>query len=390
MLQKIVAWLDRYREIAFDLIRIYLGVGLFVRGVFFAFDATTFVSLLPDGSPAWLTDQSVHVGVGILHMVGGMCVTVGFWTRIAALLQIPVLFGAVFLSLGSLFSASQSFELSSLVLFLLILVVVCGSGSWSIDHMLQRPRNELRQLLDKLYKFRGPAFSLLRMYLGVGLLIRGVLFIADANTFMNLIGSESAAMLRSTVLLHYVALSHFLGGFMLLAGLLSRVGALIQIPILVGAVFVEEMHGGLTGGTQGFEIATLTLFLLVLIFLYGSGQWSSDHYLFHKQEGPTPTRRTVTEEAKQILTHQVPEEQSFANPVEILAVPEALTSQEAIDAIKANPHIISQARYSFWGWMLFLIDVTPSPREVVFRDVHTGNILRRSKDPKVLQQFRYR
>jgi len=36
MIQKTVEWLDRYREVAFDLIRIYLGIGLFARGVLFA------------------------------------------------------------------------------------------------------------------------------------------------------------------------------------------------------------------------------------------------------------------------------------------------------------------------------------------------------------------
>ena len=388
MIQKTVEWLDRYREVAFDLIRIYLGIGLFARGVLFAFDATTFVSLLPEGSPAWLGVGQIHAGVAVLHLLGGACIAAGFWTRVAALVQVPILFGAVFLSLGSLFSASQSFELSSLVLFLLLLVVVCGSGTWSLDHRLRHRRTDLQQLLDRLYKFRGPAFDLLRMYLGVGLLIRGVLFIADANSFMELIGGEPGDMLRSTVLLHYVALSHFLGGFMLLAGLLSRVGALIQIPILVGAVFVEEMNGGLTAGTQGFEIAALTLFLLVLIFLYGSGEWSSDRYLFHDREAPPAV--AVASVVQDILDQETPEDQTFVNPEEILAVPEALTSQESIELIKSNPHIVSQARYSFWGWAMFLIDMTPMPREIVFKDVHSGEILRRSKDPRVLRQFRYR
>ena len=389
MIEKIVAWLNRYREVAFDLIRIYLGIGLFVRGVLFAMDAGTFVALLPEGAPTWLSIEGIHVTVAGLHLLGGLCIAAGFWTRIAALTQVPILFGAVFVSVGSLFSASQSFELSSLVLFLLLLVFVCGSGSWSLDHGLKHPRTDFQQVLDKLYKFREPAFDLLRMYLGVGLLIRGVLFIADANRIMELIGGAPDDILRSTVLLHYVALSHFLGGFMLLAGLLTRVGALIQIPVLVGAVFVEEMNGGLTQGTQGFEIAALTLFLLVLIFLYGSGKWSSDYFLFHdREDAPPPGRvRAITQE---ILAQDVPEEQAFVNPVDILAVPEALTSQESIDSIKANPQIVSEARYSIWGWALFLIDVTPRPREIVFKDVHSGEVLRRSKDPKVLQQFRYR
>ena len=390
MLQKFDAWLDEYREIAFDLIRIYLGIGLFARGILFLFDASTLVALLPEGAPAWLSESWVHLFVAGFHMVGGLLITTGFWTRIAALSQVPILFGAVFLSLGSLFSANQSLELSSLVLFMLLLVVICGSGDWSLDRLIGSSPNDLRQVLARLYRFRAHAFDLLRMYLGLGLLIRGMLFIADANSFMDLVGANSSAMLRSTVLLHYVAMSHLLGGFMLLTGLLSRIGALIQIPVLVGAVFVEEMAGGLTAGTQGFEIAMLTLFLLILIFLYGSGKISSDHYFFKRTSGPRPTRTAVTGQAAEILLQDVPEDREFANPVDILKVPEALTSEESIREIISNPYIVSQARYSFWGWAMFLMDVTPQPKEIVFRDVHSGQILRRSKDPNVIEQFRYR
>lgn len=390
MLQKIDAWLDEYREIAFDLIRIYLGIGLFARGILFLFDASTLVALLPEGAPTWLSESWVHLFVAGFHMLGGLLITAGFWTRIAALSQVPILFGAVFLSLGSLFSANQSLELSSLVLFMLLLVVICGSGNWSLDRLIGTAPNELQQLLARLYRFRAHAFDLLRMYLGLGLLIRGMLFIADANSFMDLVGANSSAMLRSSVLLHYVALSHLLGGFMLLTGLLTRVGALIQIPVLMGAVFVEEMAGGLTAGTQGFEIAMLTLFLLILIFLYGSGKISSDYYFFKQTSGPRPTRTAVTGQAAEILSQDVPKDRVFANPVDILAVPEALTSEESIKEIISNPYIVSQARYSFWGWAMFLMDVTPQPKEIVFRDVHSGQILRRSKDPNVIKQFRYR
>ena len=126
---------------------------------------------------------------------------------------------------------------------------------------------------------------MLRMYLGVALFVRGTQFIADANSFFDLVSPDSAARLQSTVLLHYVALTHIFGGFMMTAGLLTRVAALIQVPVLVGALIVSEVHLALNEGSQGFELAALTLFLLVLIFLYGPGTWSSDHYLF-RRKGP--------------------------------------------------------------------------------------------------------
>ena len=389
MYEKLNSWLDSYREVAFDLIRIYLGIGLLARGLFFLINAESFVALLPGDAPTWLLYDWVHFLVAWIHIIGGFAIAVGFSIRIAALIQIPILFGAVFLSLGSLFSASQSFELSSLVLFMLILVMICGSGHWSLDRMFSSSQNRLQQFLSSLYPFRSHAFDLLRMYLGFGLLVRGILFIADSSHFLDLIGTSSFGMLRSTFVLHYVALSHLLGGFMLLSGLLSRVGALIQLPILIGAVFVEEMSGGLTAGTQGFEIATLVLFLLVLIVLYGSGTISSDYYLFH-EESTLADEPSVAPQTAEILRQDAPEERTFADPVKILAVPEAHSSEDSIDEIMKKPTIVAQAQYSFWGWCMFQINITPHPKEILFKDVHTGEIVRRSKDPRVLQRFKYR
>ena len=389
MLPKLIAWLNKYREVAFDLIRIYLGVGLFVRGVLFAYDGAAFAALLPEAAPAWLASGSTLTGVSFVHVLGGGLIALGLWTRLAALVQIPVLFGAVFLSVAGLFSASQSFELSALVLFLLLLVFVCGSGRWSVDHYRKRRRAAIQLLLDKLYDYRAQAFDLLRIYLGIALFLRGILFIADAGAFMALLAEDSGALLRSTVLLHYVALAHIFGGFMMTAGLLTRVAALIQIPILMGAVLVTDIQGGLTSGAQGFEIAALTLFLLIVIFLYGSGKWSSDYYLF-KRQGPNATRVDRTARAAEILTHAVPADGPLVNPIELLAVPEEGTSADSVEALRQDPHVTTQARYSFGGWCLFLLDVTPRPREIVFRDVHSGQVIKRSKDPTVLQQFKYR
>ncbi|MCY4000639.1 MAG: DoxX family protein [Bacteroidetes bacterium] len=389
MYKQLNSWLDNYRDVAFDLIRIYLGIGLLARGLFFLINAESFVALLPVDTPNWLLYDWVHFLVAWIHIIGGFAITVGFWTRIAALIQIPILFGAVFLSLGSLFSASQSFELSSLVLFILILVMICGSGHWSLDRLFSSSQTSIQKFLSGLNPLRSYAFDLLRMYLGFGLLVRGILFIADSSHFLDLIGTSSFGMLRSTFVLHYVALSHLLGGFMLLSGLLSRIGALIQLPILIGAVFVEEMSGGLTAGTQGFEIAMLVLFLLVLMVLYGSGTISSDYYLFH-ETSTFVDEPIIAPQTAEILSQNAPEESTFSDPVETLAVAETFSPEDSIDEIMKNPTIVAQAQYSFWGWCMFQINITPHPKEILFKDVHTGEIVRRSKDPRVLQRFKYR
>lgn len=388
MIQKITTWLDTYREVAFDLLRIYLGVGLFVRGVLFVYDPAAYTALLPTGAPAWMAAAGTFYVVALIHIIGGALIAVGLWTRLAALVQIPILVGAVFMSLAGLFSADQSFEFSTLVLFLLVLVIVYGSGQWSVEHYWKHSRMGIQRALDKLYAYRGTAFDLLRIYLGIGLFVRGVLFIADSANFIQLLSPDAGAFLRSTVIVHYVALAHVFGGTMMAAGLLTRLAALVQIPVLVGAVFVSQLQGGLMSADQSFEFSMLVLFLLVLIFLYGSGRWSADYYLFVKK-ADEEAEVARTSRVVEILSREMPEDAPYADPVATLAVPETKTKADVIEQLRADPAIASEARYSFWGWFLFLVDVTPYPKEIIFRNIRTGEVVKRSKDPEVLEQFRY-
>ena len=383
-LQKAINWLDTYREIAFDLMRIYLGVGLFVRGVLFLYDSAAYTALLPDTAPEMMSTPALIYVVAAIHLVGGALMAVGLWTRIAALAQIPVLAGAVFLSLGGFFSADQSFEFSSLVLFLLLLVLVYGSGRWSVDHYWRQTKGAFRLALDKLYPYREHALDLLRIYLGVGLFVRGVVFLADSSAFMRLLEPTASPWLTSVVLIHYVALAHLFGGAMMAAGLLTRLAALVQIPILLGAVFIVNFQGGLLTPSQSLEFSILVLFLLVVIFLYGSGKWSADYLFFVKKWEQDDVVRTPL--AREILGREIPEyEEDFADPVGVLSAEAVAPPKYKRD----DPYVVAEPKYSGWGWFLFLVDVTPRPKEVIFRHLKTGEIVERSTDPEVLEEYRY-
>jgi uncharacterized membrane protein YphA (DoxX/SURF4 family) len=134
----LIAWADSRRDAWLDCIRIYLGLGLVARG------------LLMNGNPqaTFITDSLQHAGYNWLltgmvlhyvmfgHLVGGAMLAIGFLTRIAALVQIPILMGAVFMvhrSEGFL-TSGQSLEFSSLVLFLLVVFLVGGAGKLSLDY----------------------------------------------------------------------------------------------------------------------------------------------------------------------------------------------------------------------------------------------------------------
>ena len=80
--------------------------------------------------------------ITIAHIAGGLLLAIGFLTRLAAFIQIPILFGAVFLIhlKQGLLSVGQSLELSVLVLVLLLIYFIFGSGSLSLDWRFKKKK----------------------------------------------------------------------------------------------------------------------------------------------------------------------------------------------------------------------------------------------------------
>jgi uncharacterized membrane protein YphA (DoxX/SURF4 family) len=67
---------------------------------------------------------------------------------------------------------------------------------------------------------------------------------------------------------------------LLALGLLTRLVALVQIPILAGAVFIVHRQDGLFALGQSLEFSALVLFLLCVVFVSGAGRLSLDHVIF--------------------------------------------------------------------------------------------------------------
>ncbi len=131
-------------------------------------------------------------------------------------------------------------------------------------------------------------FELIRIYLGVALFVRGLYFFLPGGReiltgFLDTMGTFG--WLSAILWSHYVIMAHLCGGFFLAIGLLTRLAALIQIPILVGAIFFVHIQEGLFTMGQSLELAALVLFLLVIVFVRGPGEWSLDHHLLHKTMG---------------------------------------------------------------------------------------------------------
>jgi uncharacterized membrane protein YphA (DoxX/SURF4 family) len=117
--------------------------------------------------------------------------------------------------------------------------------------------------------------DILRMALGVFLCFKGIEFARNSVILNEIMGQQVPfGSLMLLILGHYVIFGHIMGGFMLAVGLLTRFAALIQIPILLGAiVFVNT---DLTNHFSEILLSIVVLILLIYFAIIGSGPWSLD------------------------------------------------------------------------------------------------------------------
>ncbi len=122
--------------------------------------------------------------------------------------------------------------------------------------------------------------ELVRIWVGVGLFIKGAYFVASMERLTWMVDEGLGIMPFADVFIaHYIAVAHLGFGLMLAAGLLTRVAALAQVPILLGAVLFVHGAGGLNTDGQTLEFTLMVFFVLVVLTAFGGGRLSADHYL---------------------------------------------------------------------------------------------------------------
>ena len=126
-----------------DLLRIYLGIALVIKGIYFVTDFNAIEATLAGHMPQW--QNLVSWGVVFAHVVGGAALALGFVTRVAAAANALVVAGAVGLLMfgskggfGDLLTSNVQFQFTVFVLFTLVLLVWRGSGPFSLDRILGR------------------------------------------------------------------------------------------------------------------------------------------------------------------------------------------------------------------------------------------------------------
>lgn len=124
--------------------------------------------------------------------------------------------------------------------------------------------------------------SIIRMALGLLIIGKGISFISDTGIQQAWILQHNTfgfSGLMAMVVLHTVAFVHLVGGLLILIGLVTRFAVVIQIPILIGAIFFVNLTRGLSFLNSELWLSVIVLLLLILFWVIGSGPYAVDHVI---------------------------------------------------------------------------------------------------------------
>lgn len=120
--------------------------------------------------------------------------------------------------------------------------------------------------------------DVVRIGLGVLLFVKGISFISDTTKLSELV-RELDIQLWTVAAVHYVAFAHIFGGFLIALGCLTRISCMIQIPILIAAVFFLNIRMGFSYLNSELWLSMITLLLVLLFTIVGSGRFSMDEWM---------------------------------------------------------------------------------------------------------------
>lgn len=123
------------------------------------------------------------------------------------------------------------------------------------------------------------AIDVVRILLGLFLLLKGYAFLQNMAYLRWMLSTQDLANLPPeaiSVIMFYVIFCHMTGGALLMLGILTRLVCLMQLPIILAAIFVINIFKSSLNTELWLSISSGILLLVFL--LLGSGPLSLDNY----------------------------------------------------------------------------------------------------------------
>jgi putative oxidoreductase len=122
--------------------------------------------------------------------------------------------------------------------------------------------------------------DVIRVALGVFLLLKGVAFMENSAYLQDVIEHQTIVNISSGLLMaivYYVTFVHLVGGILIALGVFTRTASLLQIPIVLAAVFLTGIFHEAINNMAWPSVTALLL--LIMFSVIGSGPLSLDKYL---------------------------------------------------------------------------------------------------------------
>ncbi len=122
-------------------LRVVLGLIILYKAITFIRNTVVLKSLIEETSIGVFTQNSEVLAfvIAYLSLLCGFFITVGLFTRVSSIIQIPILIvAAFFVNIKNMNYNTFEFVLSVIVLILLILFAIKGSDTLSADEYFQR------------------------------------------------------------------------------------------------------------------------------------------------------------------------------------------------------------------------------------------------------------
>lgn len=114
------------------------------------------------------------------------------------------------------------------------------------------------------------AILILRLTLGFTFILHGGDKLLNLNKFLDFI-----VPLGVNKYMAYLAVfAEFIGGILMFIGFLTEIGALLVIPVMIGAIFVVHGTSKYFIHNQGFEYPFVLILLLIALIISGPGKFA--------------------------------------------------------------------------------------------------------------------
>lgn len=117
--------------------------------------------------------------------------------------------------------------------------------------------------------------DIVRIALGIFLVYKAADFLNNMSDLVSLMSQNTSFGSFAYILAgHYVVFVHLLGGILLIFGILTRFACVIQIPVLIGAIFFVGTNQAMLRPYSELLISIVVLLLLVYFLIAGNGPLS--------------------------------------------------------------------------------------------------------------------